>query len=120
MSLTRARSPSSKSGLPILRLLPNAPSRTVAPCSPAWTPMGVEAVVGHGQHPPPFIRDTNAIESMHARFRRAVRARGHFPNEQAALKCLYLTILGLDHSHVPGCGVTRRHGRRLRPRRARV
>jgi len=37
------------------------------------------------------IYSTNAIESVHARFRRAVRARGHFPNEQAALKCLYLT-----------------------------
>jgi putative transposase len=42
------------------------------------------------------IYSTNAIESMHARFRRAVRVRGHFPNEQAALKCLYLTIRSLD------------------------
>jgi len=39
---------------------------------------------------------TNSIESLNARFRRAVRARGHFPNEQAALKCLYLTIVSLD------------------------
>jgi len=43
-----------------------------------------------------IIYSTNAIESMHARFRRAIRARGHFPNEQAALKCLYLTIRSLD------------------------
>ena len=42
------------------------------------------------------IYSTNAIESLHARFRRAVRVRGHFPNEQAALKCLYLTIRSLD------------------------
>jgi len=42
------------------------------------------------------IYSTNAIESMHARFRRAVRVRGHFPNEQAAMKCLYLTIRSLD------------------------
>ncbi len=28
--------------------------------------------------------------SQSARFRRAVRHRGHFPNEQAALKVLYL------------------------------
>ena len=27
---------------------------------------------------------------MNARFRKAVRHRGHFPNEQAALKVLYL------------------------------
>jgi len=38
------------------------------------------------------IYSTNAIESLNARMRRATRARGHFPNEQAALKCLYLTI----------------------------
>jgi transposase-like protein len=42
------------------------------------------------------IATTNAIESLNARLRRAVRARGHFPTEQAALKCLYLAILSLD------------------------
>jgi putative transposase len=42
------------------------------------------------------IATTNAIESLNARFRRSVRARGHFPTEQAALKCLYLTIVSLD------------------------
>jgi transposase-like protein len=36
------------------------------------------------------ICSTNAIESLNARFRRTVRHRGHFPNEQAALKVLYL------------------------------
>jgi transposase-like protein len=39
---------------------------------------------------------TNAIESLNARYRRAVRARGHFPSEQAALKCLYLVTRSLD------------------------
>ena len=34
-----------------------------------------------------IICSTNAIESVNARIRRAVTARGHFPNEQAALKC---------------------------------
>ncbi|WP_182049937.1 IS256 family transposase [Changpingibacter yushuensis] len=42
------------------------------------------------------ICSTNAIESLNARFRRAVRARGHFPNEQAAMKCLYLVTRSLD------------------------
>ena len=42
------------------------------------------------------ISSTNAIESLNARFRRSVRARGHFPTEQAALKCLYLTVRSLD------------------------
>lgn len=49
---------------------------------------------------PPEIRrviySTNAIESIHARSRRATRARGHFPNEQAALRCLYLVVRSLD------------------------
>jgi transposase-like protein len=43
-----------------------------------------------------MICSTNAIESLNARFRRAVRARGHFPTEQAAMKCLYLVTRGLD------------------------
>jgi len=39
---------------------------------------------------------TNAIESLNARYRRAVRARGPFPNDTAALKCLYLVTRALD------------------------
>ncbi|ADP80762.1 IS256 family transposase [Pseudofrankia inefficax] len=42
------------------------------------------------------ICTTNAIESLNARYRRAVRARGHFPHEDAALKCLYLVTRSLD------------------------
>ncbi len=46
---------------------------------------------------PPEIRrliyTTNGIESLNARFRQATRRRGHFPNEQAAMKVLYLTVL---------------------------
>ncbi|SNR61376.1 Transposase, Mutator family [Haloechinothrix alba] len=39
---------------------------------------------------------TNAVESINSRYRRAVRARGHFPTQQAALKCLYLVTRSLD------------------------
>ncbi|WP_433461831.1 IS256 family transposase [Spirillospora sp. CA-128828] len=42
------------------------------------------------------VCSTNAIESVNARIRRAVKARGHFPNEQAALKCVYLAVMSLD------------------------
>jgi transposase-like protein len=42
------------------------------------------------------ICSTNAIESMNARYRRAIKARGHFPSELAALKCLYLVTRSLD------------------------
>jgi putative transposase len=47
---------------------------------------------------------TNAIESLNARYRRAIKARGHFPTEQAALKCLYLVTRSLDPT---GTGRTR-------------
>ena len=47
---------------------------------------------------------TNAIESLNARYRRAIKARGHFPTEQAALKCLYLVTRSLDPT---GAGRTR-------------
>ena len=43
-----------------------------------------------------IIATTNSIESLNARYRRAVRARGHFPTDQAALKCLYLVTRSLD------------------------
>jgi hypothetical protein len=36
---------------------------------------------------------TNAIESVNARIRRTVRARKHFRNEQAPLKCVYLAVM---------------------------
>ena len=42
-----------------------------------------------------MICSTNAIESLNAHYRRAVRARGHFPTEAAALKCLYLVTRSL-------------------------
>jgi transposase-like protein len=38
----------------------------------------------------------NAIESINARLRRAINARGHFSNELAAMKCLYMALMGLD------------------------
>lgn len=47
---------------------------------------------------------TNAIESLNARYRRAITVRGHFPTEQAALKCLYLVTRSLDPK---GTGQTR-------------
>lgn len=43
-----------------------------------------------------IICSTNAVESLNARYRRAIRARGHFPTEQAAMKCLYLVTRSLD------------------------
>jgi transposase-like protein len=42
------------------------------------------------------LSSTNSIESLNARYRRAIKARGHFPNDAAALKCLYLVTRSLD------------------------
>ncbi len=39
-----------------------------------------------------IIYTTNSIESLNAKLRRAVRARGHFPNDAAAMKLLYLVL----------------------------
>ena len=45
---------------------------------------------------PPEIRrmiyTTNAIESLNSVLRKAVRGKGHFPNDEAALKLLYLAL----------------------------
>jgi Transposase, Mutator family len=43
-----------------------------------------------------IVCTTNAIESVNARIRRVVWARGHFPAENAALKCCYLAVMSLD------------------------
>jgi transposase-like protein len=51
---------------------------------------------------PPEIRKliytTNAIESLNSRFRAATRRRGHFPDEDSALKVLYLAVLERQHN----------------------
>jgi putative transposase len=39
-----------------------------------------------------IIYTTNAIESLNAKLRRAVRARGHFPTDESAMKLLYLVL----------------------------
>ena len=39
-----------------------------------------------------ILYTTNAIEALNAKLRRAVRARGHFPNDEAALKLLFLVL----------------------------
>jgi putative transposase len=52
------------------------------------------------------VYTTNAIESLNSRFRQAVRRRGHFPNEQAALKVLYLAVQQRQHNRTNPTGQT--------------
>lgn len=37
-----------------------------------------------------MIYTTNAIEALNSKLRRAVKIRGHFPNDDAAMKLIYL------------------------------
>ena len=39
-----------------------------------------------------IVYTTNAIEALNAKLRRAVRARGHFPADEAATKLLFLVL----------------------------
>ena len=45
---------------------------------------------------PPHIRrviyTTNAIESINARLRKIIKTRGHFPNDDAASKLIWLAL----------------------------
>ena len=35
---------------------------------------------------------TNAIESLHARLRKIIKTRGHFPSDEAATKLIWLAL----------------------------
>ena len=76
------------------RLLPDAPvpdGRTVLTTPDA--PRRPETVPRHGRHLPPFIPVTNAIEALNRQLRKAIKTKGHFPNEDAARKLIYLALL---------------------------
>jgi len=79
-------------GLPNLRLLPDTPvpdGRTVLTNPDA---ADVEAGLGSQGVSTPFIPDTNAIEALNRQLRKAVKTKGSFPSEEAAIKLLYLAI----------------------------
>lgn len=43
------------------------------------------------------VYTTNTIEGLHRQIRKAIKTRGHFPDEQAATKLIYLAIMRADH-----------------------
>src|SRR3954452_14389781 len=42
------------------------------------------------------VYTTNTIEGLHRQIRQAIKTRGHFPDEQAATKLIYLAIIKAD------------------------
>ena len=62
--------------------------------APSWRRAWNE-VIPFLDYPPEvrkLIYTTNAIEALNSKIRRAVRTRGHFPNDEAAAKLIYLTL----------------------------
>jgi putative transposase len=65
-------------------------------------PMITAAWREHWEHIVPFLAlpdqlrrsvyTTNTIEALHRQIRKAIKTRGHFPDEQAATKLIYLAI----------------------------
>jgi len=51
------------------------------------------------------IYTTNAIESMNFQLRKITKNRGHFPNDDAAVKLLYLGIRNITGRHIDGDGL---------------
>jgi putative transposase len=43
-----------------------------------------------------IIYTTNAIESLHIQLRKVLKTRGHFPNDEAATKLIYLAIRNIN------------------------
>ena len=54
---------------------------------------------------PPEVRrviyTTNAIEALNRQLRKAIKTKGHFPNEDAARKLIYLAILNAVPANGP-------------------
>jgi putative transposase len=64
------------------------------PIAPLWQ-RAWEHVIPFFAFPPEVRRviyTTNAIESLHMRLRKIIKARGHFPSDEAALKLLWLAL----------------------------
>ncbi len=58
------------------------------------------------------IYTTNAIESINFQLRKIIKNRGHFPDDDAAVKLLYLGIRNITGRHIDGDGLVRERGER--------
>lgn len=58
------------------------------------------------------IYTTNAIESINFQLRKTIKNRGHFPDDDAAMKLLYLGVRNITGRHIDGAGLTLQRGER--------
>jgi putative transposase len=58
------------------------------------------------------IYTTNAIESVNFQLRKIIKNRGHFPDDDAAMKLLYLGVRNITGRHIDGTGMTLERGER--------
>ena len=58
------------------------------------------------------IYTTNAIESINFQLRKVIKNRGHFPDDDAAMKLLYLGIRNISGRHIDGTGLILERGER--------
>ena len=58
------------------------------------------------------IYTTNAIESINYQLRKITKNRGHFPDDDAAMKLLYLGVRNITGRHIDGDGLVRERGER--------
>jgi transposase-like protein len=75
-------------------LLPDAPrpGRSHRTHRPRSTQRLQRLGQGTRRHLPPFIPVTNAIEALNRQLRKAIKAKGSFPTEDAARKLIYLAM----------------------------
>jgi transposase-like protein len=68
------------------------------PIAAAWRRQWTQ-VIPFFAHPGEIRRvlyTTNAIESLHMQLRKALKTRGHFPNDEAATKLIYLVLRNIS------------------------
>jgi putative transposase len=58
------------------------------------------------------IYTTNAIESANYQLRKIIKNRGHFPDDDAAIKLLYLGVRNITGRHIDGDGLVLERGER--------